>query len=93
MNGEDCRHHAVSPGRGPPETIKQASPPIQGVPAGSDGKGSICNVGDPGLVPGGKDHLEREWLPTPGFVPGNPHGQTSLTSFSPVFRRTAGRVV
>ena len=77
-------------GRGHPETVKEASPPIQGVLAGSDGKQSICNVGDPGLVPGGEDHLEREWLPTPVFLPGNPHGQTSLTSFSPVFRRTAG---
>ena len=28
-------------------------------PGGSDGKGSACNVGDLGLIPGGEDPLEK----------------------------------
>ena len=30
-----------------------------GFPAGSDGKESTCNAGDPGLIPGRKDPLEK----------------------------------
>ena len=29
-------------------------------PGGSDGKASACNVGDPGLIPGLEDSLEKE---------------------------------
>ena len=29
-------------------------------PSGSDGKASACNVGDPGLIPGREDPLEKE---------------------------------
>ena len=40
-------------------------------PGGSDGKESACNVEDPGLIPGlGRFPGEREWLPTPIFLPG-----------------------
>ena len=40
---------------------------------GSDGKESVCNIGDAGdargLVPGfGKIPWRREWLPTPAFL-------------------------
>jgi len=35
-----------------------------GTPSGSDGKESVCNAGDPGLIPG----LER----SPGKENGNP---------------------
>ena len=31
-----------------------------GFPGGSDGKESACNEGDPGLVPGQEDPLEKE---------------------------------
>jgi len=33
-------------------------------PGGSDGKESVCNVGDLGLIPG-SIHWRREWQPTP----------------------------
>ena len=32
---------------------------------------------------GRKDPLEREWQPTPIFLPGESHGQGSLTGYSP----------
>ena len=38
---------------------------LQGFPGGSDGKESVCNAGDPGLIPGlGKIPSRREWPPT-----------------------------
>ena len=30
-----------------------------------------------------KDPLEKEWLPTPTFLPGESHGQRSLEGYSP----------
>ena len=34
-----------------------------------------CNMGDLGLIPGsGRSPGEREWLPTPVFLPGEFHG-------------------
>ena len=52
---------------------------MQGFPGGSDGKESICNAGDPGLMPeSGRLPWRREWLPTPVFLPGESHGQRSL---------------
>ena len=52
----------------------------RGFPGGSDGKGSSCNAGDLGSIPRsvGKIPWRREWLPTPGFLPGEFHGQRSL---------------
>ena len=42
----------------------------------SDGKESACNARDPGLIPGsGRLTWRREWLPTPGFLPGESHGK------------------
>ena len=55
-----------------------------GVPGGSEGKASACNVGDPGSIPG--------WGRSPGGGHGNPlqysclenpHGQRSLAGCSP----------
>ena len=31
---------------------------------------------------GWEDPLEKEWLPTPVFLPGESHGQRSLVSYS-----------
>ena len=49
--------------RGRPEG-HQGTLIIRGVfldfPGGSDGKASACNVGDPGLIPGQEDPLEKE---------------------------------
>ena len=32
---------------------------------------------------GWEDPLEKEWLPTPVFLPGKSHGQRSLEGYSP----------
>ena len=49
---------------------------IEGLPGGSDGKGSAYNVGDLGSIPGlGRSPGEGEWLLTPVFLPGEFHGQ------------------
>ena len=59
-----------------------------GFPGGSDGKESACNAGDLGLIPGlGRFPWRREWLPTPGLLPGEFHGQRSLASYSPWGRK------
>ena len=48
-------------------------------PGGSDGKGFVCNPGDPGSVPGlGKIPWRREGQPAPVFLPGESHGQRNL---------------
>ena len=45
-------------------------------PVGSDGKDPAWNAGDPGLIPGsGRSPREGNELPTPGFLPGEFHGQ------------------
>ena len=54
-----------------------------GSPAGSV-KIPPANARDPGSIPGsdpwvGKIPWRREWLPTPVFLPGKSHGQSSLT--------------
>ena len=54
--------------------------------AGSDGKESAQNVGDPGSNPG-SGRRRREWLTTPVFLPGEFHGQRSLVGYSPWGRR------
>ena len=51
-----------------------------GFPGGSAGKESICNAGDPGLIPRsgrspGEGNPDR--IPTPVFLPGEFHGQES----------------
>ena len=58
---------------------------------GSDGKESACGAGDPGSIPElGRFPWRREWLPTPGFLPGGSHGQRSLASCSPWSRKEFG---
>ena len=39
-----------------------------GFPGSSAGKESACNAGDPGLIPGLEDALEKGYLPTPVFL-------------------------
>ena len=36
---------------------------------------------------GGEDPLERAWRPTPGFLPGESHGQRSLVGYGPRGRK------
>ena len=49
---------------------------------------TACNSGDPGSVPGSaRFPWRKEWQPTPVFLPGEFHGQRSLTGYSPRSRR------
>ena len=54
-----------------------------GFPGGSDGTESAWNARDPGSIPGSKDPLRKEWLPTLVFLPGEFYGQRSLVGYSP----------
>ena len=57
---------------------------FKGFPGGSDGKESACKTGDPGLICGLKNFLEK-WmatLPTPVFLPKELRGQRSLAFYS-----------
>ena len=48
---------------------------------GSDGKASACKAGDLSSIPGSRRLLEK-WQPTPEFLPGKSHGQSSLVGYS-----------
>ena len=49
---------------------------------------TIYDSGDAGSIPGsGRFPWRREWQPTPVFLPKKPHGQGSLTGYSPWGRR------
>ena len=54
-----------------------------GFPGGSDGKESVCNAGDLGLIPRLGRSLEEGMATIPVFLPGDPHGQRSLVGYSP----------
>ena len=55
-----------------------------GFPGGSEGKESICNAGDLGSIPGlGKSLGGGHGNPLQYSCPENPHGQRSLTDYSP----------
>ena len=56
--------------------------PLEYFPGGSDGKGSVYNAGDPGLIPG-LGRSPRKWQSTPVLLPGKSHGQRSLVGSSP----------
>ena len=56
---------------------------LLGFPGGSDGKGSTCNVGDPGSIPGlGRSPGGEHGNPLK-YCLENPHGQRSLAGYSP----------
>ena len=51
-----------------------------GFPGGSDSKESAYSAGDLGLVPGsGRSPGEGNGYPLPAFLPGESHGQRSLS--------------
>ena len=57
---------------------------FMGFPGGSDSKESVCSVGDQSLSPGlGKIPWMRKWQPISVFLPGKPHGQSSLGGYRP----------
>ena len=50
----------------------------------SDGKGSVCNMGDQGSIPGlRRSPGEENGLPTPVFLPREFHGQRGQRRYSP----------
>ena len=53
-----------------------------GLPWCSNSKESACNSGHLGSIPGLGRSPGREWLSTPGFLPGEFHDQRSLVGFS-----------
>ena len=56
---------------------------ISGFPQWLSCKESACNVGDPGLIPGWEDPLEKEMATTPVLLSVEFHGQRSLAGCSP----------
>ena len=58
---------------------------IVGFPGGLDGKESVFNAGDLGLISGSgrSPPWRREWQPTPVFLPGKFHGWRSLAGYNP----------
>ena len=57
---------------------------LGGFPSSSDGKESVCNAGDPGLIPdSGRYPREGNCNPLPVFLPGESHGQRSPAGYSP----------
>ena len=55
-----------------------------GFPGSSAGKESVCNAGDPSLIPGfGKIPWRRAWRPTAGFFPGEGPRTKGLVGCSP----------
>ena len=55
----------------------------EGAPGGSESKETACSAGDPGSIPGSGRSPGGGWRPTPGFLPGESHGQKSLARYSP----------
>jgi len=55
-----------------------------GFPGGSDGKESVCNARDQGLIPGLGRSLKKGMArqPTPVFLPGEFHGQRRLAGYT-----------
>ena len=56
-----------------------------GFPGGSVVKNPPVNTRDMGSIPGaGRFPWTRKWQPTSVFLPGESHGQKSLTGYSPM---------
>ena len=55
---------------------------VCGFSGGSDSKGSACNMGDLGSIPGLGRSPREGMVPTPVFFPGELHGQRSLAGYS-----------
>ena len=65
-------------------TIKILFVSLKGFPGGSDGKESACNAGDLGLIPGlGRSPGREHGNPLQYSCLENPHGQRSLSGYSP----------
>ena len=51
---------------------------------------SAGDIRDADFIPGSKDAVRRKWQPTPGFLPGESHGQKSLAGYSLWGRKESG---
>ena len=71
------------------DTYKMCTNMFLGLPGGSDGKEYACNVGDLCLTSesGRCPRDGNGWLPTRVFLPGEFHGQRSLSGYSPWGRK------
>ena len=59
-----------------------------GFPRGSHSEKPTCNAGDMCSTPGlGRSPWRKKWQPTPVFLPGEFHGQSSLEGYSPWGRK------
>ena len=56
---------------------------IPGFPGGSVVKNPPTNAGDTSLIPGLGRSLEKEWQPTPVFLPVKRQGHRSLMGYNP----------
>ena len=65
--------------------IYSAPKMLWGFPGGLDGKESSCNAGDPGLIPGLDDPLEKG--KASHSLPGEFHEQRSLAGYLPWDRK------
>ena len=65
--------------------IYSAPKMLWGFPGGLDGKESSCNAGDPGLIPGLDDPLEKG--EASHSLPGEFHEQRSLAGYLPWDRK------
>ena len=62
---------------------------LGGFPSSSDGKESVCNTGDPGLIPdSGRSPGEGNGNALPVFLPAESHGQRSPAGYSPWHRKS-----
>ena len=62
---------------GQEDLLEKNTPVFLGFPCGSDGKESICNVGDLGSIPRlGRSPREGKHYPAPVFWLGKSHGVT-----------------
>ena len=55
---------------------------VWGFPSGSEGKESACNCRRRVQSLGWEDPLRREWQPTPAFLRGKFHGQSSMVGYT-----------
>ena len=63
-----------------------------GLPGGSVVKNPPVNTGDLGSIPGsGRFSWTKKWQSTSVFLPGESHGQKSLTGYSPLGCKSFGQ--
>ena len=77
------RHWSPSPWSEAITTVVSSACTFVSFPGSSGGKIYICSAGDWLQSLGREGPWRREWLRTPVFLPGEPHGQRSLAGCGP----------